>query len=249
MRLPFPFPLSLLALLSAGDFPWWLRASHWINAFFIGYLFRAGIQILGLLSTSLLERRQHTGPLMARVDPEEYSYQPRLDLARAGAGRALLSGHPGGNNLGLGRIWHFFVVIFWILNGVVYVTLLSLPANGRASSQPTGLSSRAHGRPSDPDGMRPSICQRPASFSLRSFATAHLLRRCLPARPLSHRHRRLAVQSPAIAARFPWYLKIFGGRQAARSLHFLGLLAFCCSSSPSNHPRPRSPSARARTSP
>ena len=35
-------------------------------------------------------------------------------------------GHPGGNNLGLGRIWHFFVVIFWILNGVVYVALLSL---------------------------------------------------------------------------------------------------------------------------
>lgn len=35
-----------------------------------------------------------------------------------------------------------------------------------------------------------------------------------------------AAQSPAIAARFPWYLKIFGGRQSARSLHFLGLLAF-----------------------
>jgi hypothetical protein len=29
------------------DFPVWLRATHWINAFFIGYLIRAGIQILG----------------------------------------------------------------------------------------------------------------------------------------------------------------------------------------------------------
>jgi methionine sulfoxide reductase catalytic subunit len=31
--------------------------------------------------------------------------------------------------------------------------------------------------------------------------------------------------SPAIIARFPWYPKLFGGRQAARSLHFIGLMA------------------------
>jgi thiosulfate reductase cytochrome b subunit len=35
-----------------------------------------------------------------------------------------------------------------------------------------------------------------------------------------------AAMSPSISARFPWYPKIFGGRQAARSLHFLGNLAF-----------------------
>ena len=34
-----------------------------------------------------------------------------------------------------------------------------------------------------------------------------------------------AAMSPAIAARFPWYLRLFGGRQAARSIHFLGLVA------------------------
>ncbi len=34
-----------------------------------------------------------------------------------------------------------------------------------------------------------------------------------------------AAQSPAIEAHFPWYVKIFGGRQSARSLHFLGLAA------------------------
>jgi DMSO/TMAO reductase YedYZ molybdopterin-dependent catalytic subunit len=30
--------------------------------------------------------------------------------------------------------------------------------------------------------------------------------------------------SPAFIARFPWYPKLFGGRQAARSLHFIGLM-------------------------
>src|ERR1700747_1506966 len=34
------------------------------------------------------------------------------------------------------------------------------------------------------------------------------------------------AQSPSIAARFPWYERIFGNRQAVRSLHFLGLVSF-----------------------
>jgi DMSO/TMAO reductase YedYZ molybdopterin-dependent catalytic subunit len=32
--------------------------------------------------------------------------------------------------------------------------------------------------------------------------------------------------SPAVLARFPWYGRLFGGKQGARSLHFLGLVAF-----------------------
>jgi DMSO/TMAO reductase YedYZ molybdopterin-dependent catalytic subunit len=35
-----------------------------------------------------------------------------------------------------------------------------------------------------------------------------------------------AAMSPAIAASAPWYINVFGGRQAARSLHFLGMTAF-----------------------
>src|SRR6202795_2841817 len=34
------------------------------------------------------------------------------------------------------------------------------------------------------------------------------------------------AMSPAVAARFPWYIKLFHGRQGARSLHFLALCAF-----------------------
>ena len=34
------------------------------------------------------------------------------------------------------------------------------------------------------------------------------------------------AMSPAVAARFPWYIKLFHGRQSARSLHFLALCTF-----------------------
>jgi methionine sulfoxide reductase catalytic subunit len=32
------------------------------------------------------------------------------------------------------------------------------------------------------------------------------------------------AMSPAVVNRFPWYARIFGGRQAARSIHFLTML-------------------------
>jgi thiosulfate reductase cytochrome b subunit len=35
-----------------------------------------------------------------------------------------------------------------------------------------------------------------------------------------------AAMSPAVIARFPWYASLFGGRQKARSVHFVGLLTF-----------------------
>ena len=35
-----------------------------------------------------------------------------------------------------------------------------------------------------------------------------------------------AAMSPSIIARFPRYARLFGGKQAARTLHFLGLCAF-----------------------
>ena len=34
--------------------------------------------------------------------------------------------------------------------------------------------------------------------------------------------------SPALVNHFPWYTRIFGGRQAARSLHFINLVGFLC---------------------
>ena len=34
------------------------------------------------------------------------------------------------------------------------------------------------------------------------------------------------AMSPANGDRFPWYARIFGGRQSARSIHFLTMLSF-----------------------
>jgi len=210
-------------VLADAIFPWWLNATHWINAFFIGYLIRSGIQILG--SYPRLYWNDHNLPshewlrLTRRKIPTNRvwtSLEQELDVPS-------WLGHPGGNNLGLGRIWHFFIVIFWILNGVAYIALLILSGEWtRLVPTDWSIFPRAwetfltyatfHLPPASE--FQPYDALQQLSY----FAVVFLLGPFLIATG--------AAQSPAIAARFPWYLKIFGGRQAARSLHFLGLLAF-----------------------
>jgi sulfoxide reductase catalytic subunit YedY len=209
--------------LAAGDFPWWLRATHWINAFFIGYLIRSGVQILG--SYPRLYWRDDSRPghewltLTRRKIPTNRvwtSLEQELDVP-------LWLGQPGGNNLGLGRIWHFLCVLFWILNGVLYVALLIFSGEWtRLAPTDWAIFPRAW----ETFVTYATFQLPPASEfqpydalqQLSYFAVIFLLGPFLIATG--------AAQSPAIAARFPWYLKLFGGRQAARSLHFLGLLAF-----------------------
>ena len=86
------------------------RLSLWINAFFIGYLIRAGIQVLGSYPRlywnddsrpghewlTLTRRKIPTNRVWTSLE-QELNVPPWL-------------GHPGGNNLGLGRIWHFFAL-------------------------------------------------------------------------------------------------------------------------------------------
>ena len=211
-----------LVIASLG-FPVWLRLSHFINLLFIGLMIRSGIQILGAHprlywndgcrpETAWLKFSRKKIPqqkLWTSMD-EEIPVSPWL-------------AQPGQDNLGLGRHWHFFSVIFWVLNGVVYVVLLF------ATGEWTRLIPTSW-----------SIVPR-AWETLVTYLTLHIppaseFRPYDPLQQLAYAGVVFllgplliltgAAMSPAIEARFPWYIKLFGGRQSARSLHFLGLVAF-----------------------
>ena len=214
--------LSHVTALAELGFPAWLRAAHWINVFFIGLLARSGIQILasyprlfwnddstpGREWLKFTRRREPTDRLWTSLEDEQ-SVTP-------------LIAQPGGNNLGLGRHFHFFSVVFWVLSGVIYVLLLFLTGEWRRLI-PTSWSIF-------PDALRTfaeyATFQLPPASAFRPYdplqqltyaAVVFLLGPFLIATG--------AAQSPGVEARFPWYSHIFGGRQSARSLHFLGLLA------------------------
>lgn len=215
--------MTLYLTFATLGFPLWLRLSHFINLLFIGLLIRSGIQILGAhprlyWNTSckpgtewlnFTRKKIPQNQLWTSMD-EEVPVTPWLAL-------------PGRDNLGLGRHWHFFSVIFWVLNGLIYVILLF--ATGEWSRLlPTSW----------------SIFPR-AWDTFITYATLHIppasdFRPYDPLQQLTYAAVVFllgpfllltgAAMSPAIEASFPWYPRIFGGRQAARSLHFLGMLAF-----------------------
>jgi methionine sulfoxide reductase catalytic subunit len=131
---------------------------------------------------------------------------------------------PGGrHSLGLGRHWHFFSVLFWVLNGLTYVTLLFATGQWRRLI-PTSWTIF----PEAWDDFlvyttlhRPPLSAFHPYDALQQFAYASVVFVLAPLAILTG-----PAMSPAIDARFPWYTRLFGGRQKARSLHFLVLVSF-----------------------
>lgn len=210
------------ATLADLGFPLWLRTAHWINAFFIGLMVRSGIQILG--SYPRLFWNDHSTPgtewmrFTKRLIPRDRLWTSLEEEQEVSP----LIGQPGGNSLGHGRHWHFFSLIFWVLSGVVYVILLFVTGEWQRLI-PTSWS------------IVPA-----AVHTFTEYATFHVppASEFHPYDPLQQLTYAAVVfllgpfliasgaaQSPAIEARFPWYSKLWGGRQSARSLHFLGLVA------------------------
>ncbi|CAM3066514.1 oxidoreductase [Mycobacterium intermedium] len=205
------------------DYPAWLRIDHWLNVLFVTLIIRSGIEILATHpklywhddSKPGTEWARFTRKVMPRdrlydtLDEEE-DYHPIIAL-------------PGHAQLGMGRHWHFFAVIGWILLGLSYYVLLFAtgqwhrywPASWSILSEAwndivTYLSFN----------LPPLLPGEPFD-GIQKLTYAGVIFVLAPFQILTG-----AAQSPAIAARFPWYVQMWGGRQWARSLHFLGLVAF-----------------------
>src|SRR5947209_20538408 len=104
-------------VIASLGFPAWLRVTHFINLLFIGLLIRSGLQILG--AHPRLYWQDGCNPDKAwftftkKKVPKDKLYTSMDDEVPVTPLLAL----PGEDNLGLGRHWHFFSVIFWVLNG------------------------------------------------------------------------------------------------------------------------------------
>ncbi|MGH9326324.1 MAG: molybdopterin-dependent oxidoreductase [Terriglobia bacterium] len=207
--------------MTALDFPWWLRITHFFNFLLISLLWRSGIEILsshpklyfnddcrpGSEWLSFTRKKMPAHELWTSRD-EEISLNSVVAL-------------PGRRNLGLGRHWHFLSDIGWLTTGIVYIVLLFATDEWRRLV-PTSWS------------IFPSAWH--AAVTYASFHLVVTPGRYNPLQQLAYFGVVFLLapftiltglaMSPAIAARYPWYIKIFHGRQAARSLHFLCLCAF-----------------------
>jgi len=205
-------------------FPTWLRITHYINFVFLTLLIRSGIQILAdhpkLYSNDNCTPGTEWLKFSNKKMPKEGYWTSRDEEVDVSSWIAL----PGGrHNIGMGRHWHLFSVIFWILNGLIYVGLLFVTGYWKRLI-PTSWGVFSQAGKTLLDYLRLQA-PSPASFhpydSLQQLTYAFVVFILGPLAILTG-----AAMSPAIAGRFPWYTKIFGGRQKARSLHFLVLAAY-----------------------
>lgn len=130
---------------------------------------------------------------------------------------------PGRKNLGIGRHWHFMTIHFWIATGIVYVTLV-FTSGYWVYLVPTDWSIIPNAFKSVGSYFQFELPEKlpgepfNAAQKLGYFSVIFLL---APLQIASG-----AAMSPSVIGRFPWYAKLFGGKQGARSVHFLGILAF-----------------------
>lgn len=205
-------------------FPWWLQVTHFINFLFLGLLVRSGWEILA--SHPRLYWRNDCGPgtEWLRFTRDQVPTEPGAFTARDDQ-RTLhpLVSLPGRAKIGIGRAWHGLVTMLWVLNGLIYVFLLFGTGQWRrivpTSWDVVGEAWESlkiyagFGVPSI-EHFQPYDALQQIMYFLVVFVLAPLMIVTGP------------VMSPAVVGRYPWYPKLFGGRQAARSLHFLGMVAF-----------------------
>jgi len=201
------------------DFPLWLRASHLINFVLVGMLLRSGWEMLSSLPR--LWWRNDCAPgtewlrfTKRKLPKEEGVYTSLMDEKSLSPIVAL----PGRENIGLGRHWHGFSVMLWVLNGIVYVTLLFA----------TGLWRRIIPTSWDvfPEAWEslkiylgfgvPSIEHFQPYDALQMLGYTFVIFILAPLFMLTG-----VAMAPAIRSRFPWYVKMWGGHQGARSIHFI----------------------------
>jgi methionine sulfoxide reductase catalytic subunit len=107
--------MSIHIIFASLNFPIWVRITHYINLLFIGLLIRSGIQIAGahprLYWTEGSNPKKAWLNLVRKKVPTDKLYTSMDDEVPVSRWLAL----PVTDSLGLGRHWHFFSIILWLL--------------------------------------------------------------------------------------------------------------------------------------
>ena len=208
--------------MSNPDFPFWLQAAHLINFVLIGMLLRSGWEILSSLprlwwSNDSAPGKEWLKFTRRKLPKEEGVYTSLMDERSLSPLVAL----PGRENIGLGRHWHGLSVMLWVLNGLVYVILLFA----------TGLWQRIIPTSWDvfPEAWDsfvvyagfgvPSIEHFQPYDALQMLGYTFVIFVLAPFMMLTG-----VAMAPAIRSRYPWFVKLCGGHQGARSWHFIAMV-------------------------
>jgi DMSO/TMAO reductase YedYZ molybdopterin-dependent catalytic subunit/thiosulfate reductase cytochrome b subunit len=209
-------------------FPVWLRYCHFFNFLFMMMLVRSGLSILMDHPRLYFDDGCTPGSEWIRFTPLKVPTD-RIWTAKDDARYiSPVVATPGyRHTVGIARVWHFINVHGFIATGIIFIALLFetgqwqrlVPASPVVLLQAwnTWVHYATLHLPPEPNGYY-------GYNALQQIAYFTVVFICGPLAILTG-----LAMSPAVVNRFPWYARIFGGRQSARSIHFLnvlGLVAF-----------------------
>jgi methionine sulfoxide reductase catalytic subunit len=206
-------------------FPVWVRYSHFFNFLFVMLLIRSGLSILVDHPRLYFNDDCTPGSEWIRFTPLKVP-RDRLWTAKDDARYiSPLVGTPGyRHTVGIARVWHFINVHGFIATGIIFIAMLLSTEQWRriVPTSPTVLlqawNTWVHYAtfhlPPEPNGFYGYNALQQIAY----FAVVFIFGPLAIATGIA--------MSPAVVNRFPWYAKIFGGRQSARSIHFLNMLGF-----------------------
>jgi thiosulfate reductase cytochrome b subunit len=221
-----------------------VRATHWLNLVIITIMLMSGLQIFNahpalywgarsdferpLLAmkaetsedgasvgvTTLFGYRVETTGILGvsnyRGEPEARGFPTWITL-------------PGARWLAMGRSWHFFFAWLFVLNGLAYVAYALIRRHLQRDLLPTKNELRHIGR-SISDHIRfrfhkgEAVRHYNVLQKLAYLGVVFVLGPLVVLTGLS--------MSPTLDAAFPWLPELFGGRQSARTIHFLCAVGF-----------------------
>jgi sulfoxide reductase catalytic subunit YedY len=216
--------------MSELGFPLWVRLTHWFHFLLMALLVRSGIEILAAHPKLYWGDDSLPGRAWLRFTRKQMPADRLWTSADEEEDCPAWLGLPGHHNLGLGRYWHFAAALGWLACGILYVASMFADDSQWMRLVPTSwrivpeawrsFTMYATFRLPEPPGAYNVDMDLPfnALQQLAYFGVVFVLSPFMILTGLA--------LSPAIGARFPWYVRLFRGRQSARSLHFLGLVAF-----------------------
>lgn len=210
---------------SPHGFPAWLRLTHLFNFFFLIMLARSGLSILADHPRLYWNHHCTPGSEWIRFTPIAVP-KDRLwtakDDARFVSPLLALPGYR--HTIGMARSWHFLSLYGFLINGSIFVAMLFLtdqwlrlvPTSWEffPNAWNTFVHYATFHMPVEPNGF---YYYNP----LQQLAYFSVIFVMVPLSMLTG-----MAMSPALDNRFTWFPKLFGGRQAARSLHFLLLIGY-----------------------
>jgi thiosulfate reductase cytochrome b subunit len=218
-----------------------VRLTHWINAVCLAGLLMSGLQIFNAHPALYWGKASDFDRPLLSIRAEHDEDQEPVSGITAILGREFdttgvlgLSAGPDGEyaevafpgwitvpayrDLATGRRWHFFFAWLLVLNGAAYLISGFFSGHFRRDLVPDrgdlrhiGRSIADHARlrfPKGDEAKRYNVLQK-LSYLVVIFVL-------LPVMILAG-----MAMSPALDAAFPWLVSLFGGRQAARTVHFI----------------------------